>query len=78
MDERHFHAALRYVTLNPVRARLVEQAEQWRWSIRSLILEWIRDETCSEPDWLYEKSSPIRRLAGLAWLCRADGIADAC
>lgn len=32
MDEAHLANAIRYVTLNPVRARLVERAEQWRWS----------------------------------------------
>ncbi len=32
MDEAHLHACVRYVELNPVRARLVERAEQWRWS----------------------------------------------
>jgi putative transposase len=32
MDESHLGAALRYIALNPVRARLVEQADQWRWS----------------------------------------------
>lgn len=32
MDEVHLVAALRYVAHNPVRARLVHQAEDWRWS----------------------------------------------
>ncbi|SFK14309.1 transposase [Caulobacter sp. UNC279MFTsu5.1] len=32
MDEAHLGAALRYVALNPVRARLVERAADWRWS----------------------------------------------
>lgn len=32
MDEAHLAAALRYVALNPVRARLVKQAQDWRWS----------------------------------------------
>jgi putative transposase len=32
MDEPHFVTALRYVALNPVRARLVERAQDWRWS----------------------------------------------
>jgi putative transposase len=32
MDEDHLAAAARYVALNPVRARLVESAEKWRWS----------------------------------------------
>jgi putative transposase len=32
MDEDHLTAALRYVSLNPVRARLVARAQDWRWS----------------------------------------------
>ena len=32
MDEAHLAAALRYVALNPVRARLVKRAQDWRWS----------------------------------------------
>ncbi len=32
MDEAHLAAALRYVSLNPVRARLVRRAQDWRWS----------------------------------------------
>src|ERR1700727_3216090 len=32
MDEEHLAAALCYVSLNPVRARLVARAEDWRWS----------------------------------------------
>jgi putative transposase len=32
MDGAHLAAALRYVALNPVRARLVARPEEWRWS----------------------------------------------
>lgn len=32
MDEPHLVTAFRYVALNPVRARLVERPEDWRWS----------------------------------------------
>ncbi|MBN2024184.1 MAG: hypothetical protein JW809_15480 [Pirellulales bacterium] len=32
MDEPYLLAAARYVELNPVRARLVEEAEGWPWS----------------------------------------------
>ncbi|MDH7974538.1 transposase [Sphingomonas sp. AR_OL41] len=32
MDEAHLANAMRRVTLNPVRARLAERAEHWRWS----------------------------------------------
>lgn len=32
MDEAHLAAAMAYVALNPVRAKLVQRAEDWRWS----------------------------------------------
>jgi len=32
MDEAHLFYAVRYVSLNPVRATLVPQAQDWRWS----------------------------------------------
>lgn len=32
MEERHLHACLRYVELNPVRAGLVGRPEDWSWS----------------------------------------------
>ena len=32
VDEEYLAAALRYVSLNPVRARLVDRARDWRWS----------------------------------------------
>jgi putative transposase len=38
MDEAHLVTALRYVALNPVRARLVEQAEDWAWSSTAALI----------------------------------------
>lgn len=38
MDEAHFVTALRYVALNPVRARLVARAEDWRWSSTAALI----------------------------------------
>ena len=32
MNEQHLMTAARHVALNPVRARLVKRAEDWRWS----------------------------------------------
>ena len=32
MDEAHLHVCLAYTELNPVRARLVDRPETWRWS----------------------------------------------
>lgn len=39
MDEAHLVSALRYVALNPVRARLVARAEDWRWSSTRALVE---------------------------------------
>ena len=39
MDEAHLVCALRYVALNPVRARLTERAEDWQWSSTRAHLE---------------------------------------
>ena len=38
MDEQHLYAALRYVALNPVRARLVKRAQYWPWSSTRALL----------------------------------------
>lgn len=32
LDERHLYAGIRYVENNPVRARIVERAEEYKWS----------------------------------------------
>lgn len=32
MDEAHLYTAFAYVSLNPVRARLVKRAQDWKWS----------------------------------------------
>lgn len=39
MDDVHFYQAFRYVLLNPVRARLVRTAREWRWSNARTCLE---------------------------------------
>ncbi len=51
MDETHLGAALRYVALNPVRARLVDQAADWPWSSARVHLGEIEEDgvTVLEP-----------------------------
>jgi putative transposase len=44
MADAHLHACLRYVELNPVRARLVARPEEWRWSSARAHLGLGRDE----------------------------------
>lgn len=47
LDEKHFTSALRYVELNPVRARIVSHAEDYLWSSAAVHLERKR-----APEWL--------------------------
>ena len=51
MDELHLLAAMRYVALNPVRARLVTRAENWRWSSVHALLDPARSDglTATQP-----------------------------
>ena len=44
MDEGHLFNAVRYVSLNPVRAKLATKAEDWRWSSVAAHLAWKDDK----------------------------------
>ncbi|WP_133064251.1 hypothetical protein [Sandarakinorhabdus cyanobacteriorum] len=48
MDEAHLVAAIRYVALNPVRARLVPRAQDWRWSGVHALLDPARGDGLTE------------------------------
>ena len=65
MDEPHVVAAWRYVALNPVRARLVERAQDWRWSSARALLG-------LEDDGLTDVAPARARLARFADLLDAD------
>jgi REP-associated tyrosine transposase len=65
MDEGHLIAAVRYVSLNPVRARLVERAEEWPWSS-------VRAHLAGENDMLANVKPALSRVADFAGLL-ADG-----
>ena len=59
MDEAHLAAAVRYVSLNPVRARLVARAQDWRWSsVRAHLFG--RDDGLTTPGPVLERFSPFR------------------
>jgi putative transposase len=63
MDERHLAAAIRYVSLNPVRARLVERAEDWRWpSVRAHLAG--RDDGVVTVAPVLERTGAFRRFLG--------------
>ena len=60
MDEPHLLSATRYVERNPVKARLVDRAEDWPWSSAAAHIARHTDPLV-EGDWLGE------RIAG--WVC---------
>jgi putative transposase len=65
MDEPHCVAAFRHVALNPVRARLVARAQDWRWSSARALLG-------LEDDGLTDVAPARARLARFADLLDAD------
>jgi putative transposase len=59
LDDAHLASAIRYVELNPLRARLVARAEDWRWS--SAASRIVGDSRCAVP--LLELPTPMDRIA---------------
>ena len=78
MDEAHLMAAVRYVSLNPVRARLAARAEDWRWSSVRAHLAGVDDELVTVRAVLEREPRFAALLAedgeqGFAALRRAEG-----
>ncbi|MDP8997643.1 MAG: transposase [Pseudomonadota bacterium] len=63
MDGPHVEAALRYVLLNPVRARLVARPEDWRWSSAGSLLKG-RADGLTDVDEVRHQFGNIRLLLG--------------
>lgn len=64
MDEEHCHAALRYVAMNPVRAGLVREAADWKWSS-------VRAQLGIEPDLLTDVAAVRERAPDFEALLRS-------
>jgi putative transposase len=69
MDEPHLMAAVRYVSLNPVRARLVAQAQEWAWSS-------VRAHLKGEDDGLVVVRPVLDRVERFADLIAGDAEAE--
>ena len=65
MDEDHLIAAVRYVSLNPVRARLVRRAEDWAWSS-------VRAHLAGRDDELVSVRPVLDRVGNFAPLLQSD------
>jgi len=55
MDEGHLVAAFRYVALNPVRARMVRRAPDWRWSSTRALC-------AGKDDWIVKVAPVLERV----------------
>jgi putative transposase len=66
MDEAHLLAAVRYVAMNPVRARLAARAEDWRWSST-------RAHLAATDDGLVTVAPVLSRIDDFAALMEGDG-----
>ena len=67
LDEAHLWAATRYVERNPVRAHMVDRAENYRWSSA-------RAHACNKSDPFLDPGSPIIGAVGkwAEWLAAED------
>ncbi|MFZ5678015.1 MAG: transposase [Pseudomonadota bacterium] len=70
MDESHLAAALVYVMHNPVRARLVHQAQDWKWSSARVYLR-------SAADGLTRTQPVLDRFPDIGEMLRREADADA-
>ena len=70
MDESHLAAALVYVMLNPVRARLVGRAQDWRWSSARTYLR-------SVADGLTQTQPVLERFPDMGEMLKREADADA-
>jgi len=68
MDEAHLFYAVRYVSLNPVRAKLVQRAQDWRWSS-------VAAHLAGKDDRLVKVAPVLERYGDFAALL-AEGIED--
>jgi putative transposase len=66
MDEAHLLAAVRYVAMNPVRARLAARAQDWRWSS-------VRAHLAGVDDGLVTVAPVLSRIDDFAALVQGDG-----
>ncbi|MDI7774322.1 transposase [Asticcacaulis sp. EMRT-3] len=71
MDEAHLLAAFRYVALNPVKARLVERAQDWPWSSAAAHIQ--------GQDTAYVQVEPaLSRIPDFAEFVRSAPVDDEC
>jgi hypothetical protein len=61
--ESHLLAVCRYVVLNPVRARIVEHPEQWKWSSYRATAGRGKSHTCLKTDWILPQFGRRRKQA---------------
>ena len=63
LDGAHLEAALRYVLMNPVRARLSAKPEDWRWSSATALLKG-RDDGLTDAKAVTDQFGDVRLLLG--------------
>ena len=61
--ESHLLEVCRYVVLNPVRANMVKQPKDWKWSSYQATAGKGKQHPCVKPDWILGQFAKIRRSA---------------
>ena len=61
--DRYLLALSRYIVLNPVRARMVRSAKDWKWSSYRATAGFKENEPCLTTDWILSSFSDKKKLA---------------
>lgn len=70
LDEDYLWAAVRYVERNPVRAKMVRRAENYRWSSAKAHCGWRSDQVLTKSDFWRQQFESIGDWSG--WLAEGD------
>lgn len=75
-NNRHLQQAIEYIALNPVRAELVRNAEDWCWSSAALMQQYINPVKKGHPQAMNEARNPAPRIHLPAKARRAGGVEE--
>lgn len=65
--DSHLLEACRYIVLNPVRAKIVEDPDKWTWSSYSATAGLVKPHACLSREWILLQFASERKAAGKAY-----------
>jgi putative transposase len=70
-NDNHLLTVMRYVERNPLRAKLIERAEEWKWSSA-----YVRRRSSEESRWLSQPDAPLLPRNWRSWVNKVETNAE--